>query len=75
MKVIIAQIEGPSRRVDDSDEKSIRSMTPLGDLLITQKDINGDGYFTKTAAEKKIPQIFIVQQLDLLKLFPLIFKT
>jgi len=74
MKVIVAQIEGTSRRVDDSDERSIRSMTPLGDVLITHKDINADGYFTKSAAEKHIPQIFIAQQLDLLKLFPLIFK-
>jgi len=74
MKIIVAQVEGASRRVDESDEQSIRSMTPLADLLITHNQANKDGYFTKTAAEKKIPQIFIDQQLDLLKIFPLIFS-
>lgn len=73
IKVIVAQVEGASRRVDESDEQSIRSMTPLADLLITHNQANKDGYFTKTAAEKKIPQIFIDQQLDLVKIFPQIF--
>jgi hypothetical protein len=73
--VIVAQIEGPSRRVDETDEESIRSMTPLANMLITRADVNKDGYFTKTAAELKIPQVFIKQQLELQKLFPLIFKT
>ncbi|MCE1196242.1 DUF6305 family protein [bacterium] len=74
VKVIVAQVEGASRRVDESDEQSIRSMTPLADLLITHNQANKDGYFTKTAAEKKIPQIFIDQQLDLVKIFPQIFS-
>ncbi len=74
MKVIVAQVEGASRRVDESDEQSIRSMTPLADLLVTHNQANKDGYFTKTAAEKKIPQIFIDQQLDLVKIFPQIFS-
>lgn len=75
IKVIVAQVEGASRRVDESDEQSIRSMTPLADLLITHNQANKDGYFTKTAADKKIPQIFIDQQLDLLKIFPQIFSN
>jgi len=74
LKIIVAQVEGASRRVDESDEQSIRSMTPLADLLITHNQANKDGYFTKTAADKKIPQIFIDQQLDLLKVFPVIFS-
>lgn len=74
IKVIVAQVEGASRRVDESDEQSIRSMTPLADLLVTHNQANKDGYFTKTAAEKKIPQIFIDQQLDLVKIFPQIFS-
>ncbi len=74
LKVIVAQVEGASRRVDESDEQSIRSMTPLADLLVTHNQANKDGYFTKTAAEKKIPQIFIDQQLDLVKIFPQIFS-
>lgn len=74
VKVVVAQIEGPSRRSDESDERSIRSMTPLGDVLITHKGVDKDGYFTKTAAEKKIPQIFIDQQMELLKVLPQIIK-
>lgn len=74
IKVVVAQIEGPSRRSDESDERSIRSMTPLGDVLITHKGVDHDGYFTKTAAEKKIPQIFINQQMELLKVLPQIIK-
>ncbi|MHB0898276.1 MAG: DUF6305 family protein [Spirochaetales bacterium] len=74
IKVIVAQVEGASRRVDESDEQSIRAMTPLADVLVTHNQANKDGYFTKTAAEKKIPQIFIDQQLDLLKVFPQIFS-
>jgi len=74
VKVIVAQIEGASRRVDESDEQSIRAMTPLADLLVTHNQANKDGYFTKTAADKKLPQIFIDQQLDLLKIFPQIFS-
>ncbi len=75
IKVIVAQIEGPSRRVDETDELSIKSMTPLADMLITRSDVNKDGYFTKAAADGKIPQVFITQQMDLMKLLPLIIKT
>ncbi len=75
MIVIVAQIEGPARRTDEYDEKSITSTSPLADLLITRADINGDGYFTTLAAEKGIPQIFINAQLDLRVLLPLLFPT
>lgn len=70
MRVIVGQIEGSSRRVDDSDEQSIRSMSPLADLLITRAEVNKDGYFTKVATEKNIPQIFIEGTLDLAKILP-----
>ena len=70
MRVIVGQIEGSSRRVDDSDEQSIRSMSPLADLLITRAEVDKDGYFTKVAAEKNIPQIFIEGTLDLTKVLP-----
>ena len=75
MVVIVAQIEGIARRVDEYDEKSIESMSPLADLLITRSDINGDGYFTTLAAEKGIPQIFINETLDLQVLLPLLFPA
>jgi len=71
--VIVAQIEGPGRRVDEYDEMTITSLSPLADLLITRSDINADGYFTALAAEKGIPQIFINQTLDLRVLLPLLF--
>ena len=71
--VIVGQVEGPARRTDETDEQSIRSMSPLADLLITRSDVNWDGYFTTLAEEKKIPQIFIEKELDLKFLMPLLF--
>jgi hypothetical protein len=73
MIIVVAQIEGPSRRVDEYDEASIRAMSPLADLLITRLDINEDGYFTDLAEELEIPQIFIEETLDLEVLLPLLF--
>jgi hypothetical protein len=73
--VIVAQIEGIARRVDEYDEKSITSMSPLADFLITRADINGDGYFTTLAAENGIPQVFINETLDLERLLPLLFPA
>ena len=71
--VIIGQVEGPSRRTDEYDEKSIRSMSPLADLLITRSDVNDDGYFTTLAEENEIPQIFINETIELKELLPLLF--
>jgi hypothetical protein len=73
MIIIVGQIEGPSRRVDEYDEASIRAMSPLADLLITRTDVNEDGYFTDLAEELEIPQIFIEETLDLEVLLPLLF--
>jgi hypothetical protein len=73
MRILVGQIEGPSRRTDEFDEQSIRAMTPLADLLITRADVNGDNYFTKVAEEKKIPQIFIKETLDLTRVLPALF--
>jgi len=73
MVIIVGQIEGPSRRVDEYDEASIQGISPLADLLITRSDINEDGYFTTLAEELGIPQIFIEETLDLQVLLPLLF--
>ncbi len=73
MTIIVGQIEGPSRRVDEYDEASISSMSPLADLLITRSDVDDDGYFTTLAEENGIPQIFITDTLDLGVLLPLLF--
>lgn len=71
--IIVAQVEGASRRVDEYDEQTITSMSPLADMLITRTDANDDGYFTTLAEELGLPQIFIEDTLDLGVLFPLIF--
>ena len=73
MVIIVAQVEGAGRRVDEYDEQTITSMSPLADMLITRSDANEDGYFTTLAEELEIPQIFIDDTLDLGILFPLIF--
>jgi hypothetical protein len=75
MIIIVGQVEGASRRVDEYDEQTITAMSPLADLLITRSDVNEDGYFTTLAEELGLPQIFIDDTLDLEILFPLIFVT
>jgi len=75
MTIIVGQIEGASRRVDEYDEASITAMSPLADLLITRSDVNDDGYFTDLAESLEIPQIFIEETLDLEVLLPLLFPV
>jgi Domain of unknown function (DUF6305) len=75
MIIIVGQVEGAGRRVDDYDEQTITSMSPLADMLITRSDANEDGYFTTLAEELGLPQIFITDTLDLGVLFPLIFVS
>jgi len=75
MIIIVGQIEGPSRRVDEYDEASITAMSPLADLLITRSDVNDDGYFTDLAETLGIPQIFIEETLDLEVLLPILFPA
>jgi hypothetical protein len=72
--VVGVQLEGPPRRVDETDEASIRAVTPQSNLLIVRSDVNGDGYFTKVAKEKEIPLIFIREALDVKYLLPALFK-
>ncbi|MBN1858780.1 hypothetical protein JW848_06200 [Candidatus Bipolaricaulota bacterium] len=75
MVIVVGQVEGAGRRVDEYDELTITAMSPLADLLITRSDVNEDGYFTTLAEELGIPQIFIEDTLDLAILFPLIFVS
>lgn len=74
MVIVGVQLEGPSRRTDQTDEASIRAVTPESSLLIIRSDVNGDGYFTKVAADKKIPLILIKEALDVKALLPVLFK-
>ncbi len=74
LTIVGIQLEGPSRRTDQTDEASIRTVAPESDLLIIRSDVNGDGYFTRVAAEKKIPLILIKEALDVKALLPVLFK-
>lgn len=62
--VIGTQLEGPSRRVDETDERSVKAVAPQSDVLLIRKDVNFDGYFTKTSKEKGIPLIQVGQAMD-----------
>ncbi len=59
-----AQIEGASRRTDETDEKSNHAVAPQSDLLVVMKQVNNDGYFTNVAKQKNIPIILINKSLD-----------
>lgn len=74
LKVVGTQLEGPSRRTDETDEKSIRTVAPQSDLLIIRRDVNWDGYFTKTAKDKGIPIILVTQAMDVKEVFKLLFQ-
>lgn len=75
MFIIVAQVEGPTRRSAEDDERSIRSVSPFADLLITRADIDHDGYFAALAEELDIPQVYIDGPLDLETLLPLLFPA
>ncbi len=51
MLVIGAHIEGMARRVDASDEATIRAIMPLADFILIIEDSNRDGFFTNYAKE------------------------
>jgi len=55
--IIGAHIEGPARRVDETDAASIRTVIPESDILLVRNDSNEDGYFTDAAQELDIPLI------------------
>lgn len=64
MAIIGMQVEGPSRRVDEYDEASIRAVAPYSNLLIIRGDIDGDKYFESLAKSKNIPLVTVVQAMD-----------
>lgn len=51
MVVIGAHIEGMARRVDASDEATIKAIMPLADFILIIEDSNKDGFFTNYAKE------------------------
>jgi hypothetical protein len=78
--VIGAHIEGLKRRAqgadagDTTDEQSIDAVAPKSDILLVNKDGDGDGRFTNIAKAKNIPIILVEKNLDLLKECEKLFK-
>jgi hypothetical protein len=80
IKVIGAHIEGLKRRAqgadagDTTDEQSIDAVAPKSDILLVNKDGDGDGRFTNIAKAKNIPIILVEKNLDLVKECEKLFK-
>lgn len=78
--VIGAHIEGMKRRAqgadagDTTDEQSIDAVAPKSDILLVNKDGDGDGRFTNIAKTKNIPIILVEKNLDLVKECEKLFK-
>jgi hypothetical protein len=78
--VIGAHIEGMKRRAqgadagDTTDEQSIDAVAPKSDILLVNKDGDGDGRFTNIAKAKNIPLILVEKNLDLVKECEKLFK-
>jgi len=75
MFIIVAQVEEPARPSTEDDERSIRSVLPFADLLITRADIDHDGYFVALAEELEIPLVYIDGAPDLEALLLLLFPA
>jgi len=71
IKVIGAHIEGMKRRAqgadagDTTDEQSIDAVAPKSDILLINKEGDGDGRFTTIAKAKAIPLLGVEKNLDL----------
>ena len=80
IKVIGAHIEGMKRRAqgadagDTTDEQSIDAVAPKSDILLVNKEGDGDGRFTTIAKAKNIPLILVEKNLDLVKESEKLFK-
>lgn len=64
MLVVGTQIEGLSRRTDQSDERSNKTVCSLADMLIIRKEVDNDGFFSKVAKDRKIPIAFVDSPLE-----------
>jgi len=74
MTIIGAHIEGPARRVDETDAASIETVIPESDIILVRNDSNEDGYFTEAAQELDVPLIIYEKTTELgdilVKMFP-----
>lgn len=75
MTIIGAHIEGEARRVDENDEKSIKTVAPKSDIIIVREDSNKDNYFTDLGEEKDIPVYVIEKTLELKEPLKEIFEV
>ena len=73
IRVIGMHIGGAERRTGLSKE-IVELVAPASEWLIVWEDGNGDGYFTKLAAEKKIPLTLIKQPMESGKILAAAFK-
>lgn len=73
IRVIGMHIGGAERRTGMSKE-IVELVAPVSEWLIVWKDGNADGYFTKLAAEKKIPLNVIEQPMESGKVLAAAFK-
>lgn len=72
MLVVGTQIEGLSRRTDQYDERSNKTVCGLADMLIIRKEVDNDGFFSKVAKDRKIPIAFVDSPMETTKvLIPL----
>jgi hypothetical protein len=80
IKIIGAHIEGMKRRAqgadagDTTDEMSIDAVAPKSDILLINKEGDGDGRFTTIAKAKSLPLIVVEKNLDLVKECEKLFK-
>lgn len=65
MLVVVAHVEGMSRRTDANDQASIDAMLPFADVIVCVADSDSDGYFTNYANEHNIPLIVAPDTLSL----------
>jgi hypothetical protein len=63
--IIGSHIEGPARRVDETDAASINAVIPESDIILVRNDSNEDGYFTDAAEELDVPLIAYEKTTDL----------
>jgi hypothetical protein len=73
--LIGAHIEGPARRVDETDAASIRTVIPQSDLILVRNDSNEDGYFTRAAEELGVPLITFEKMPELMDILKALFST
>lgn len=71
--IVGTQIEGLSRRTDQYDELSNKTVCGLSDMLIIRKEVDNDGFFSKVAKDRKIPIAFVDSPMETTKVLAPLF--